>query len=245
MKNYGGGPTTVAAGTLTPGTPGNGCQTNRWPPAVYGQTQTIPWVAPAYEPQTRREWLIGQALRGGAGHHRFCGTRIRLSEEHAMTRHEHLLVIAIEECNGVALRLSKALRFGLQERQPGQSTNVERIREEYSNLASVLEMIAPPAACGGTIHPPSGAQMDRKRDKVEHFLAYSNVSQKVFTEQEWLARYKARIMAVAHVRDDFAEACAQAEPFAVLSEFFEDDPEGAADEEMSYWDGRIARLING
>jgi hypothetical protein len=30
-----------------------------------------------------------------------------------MTRKEHLLVIAMEECNEVAQRLSKALRFSL------------------------------------------------------------------------------------------------------------------------------------
>lgn len=91
-----------------------------------------------------------------------------------MTRNEHLLVIAIEECNEVAQRLSKALRFGLEEIQPGQSlTNTERIRYEYSDLAAVLEMIAPPTAAGGVIHPPNGKAMDAKREKVEHFLRYS------------------------------------------------------------------------
>lgn len=52
----------------------------------------------------------------------------------------------------------------------------------------------------------------------------------------WLDRYKARFMAVAGLTETQAEACADAEPFEVLSDGFEDDPEGAADMEMSYWD---------
>lgn len=42
-------------------------------------------------------------------------------------------------------------------------------------------------------------------------------------------------MKVARVDEVFARACAEAESFEVLSEGFEDDPEWAADEEMSYW----------
>ena len=56
-------------------------------------------------------------------------------------------------------------------------------------------------------------------------------------DEEWLDRYARRIMEVARVDRAAGEACAQAETFDVLSEGFEDDPEGAADSEMSYWDG--------
>jgi hypothetical protein len=37
------------------------------------------------------------------------------------------------------------------------------------------------------------------------------------------------------LREKQANACARAETFEVLSEGYEDDPEGAADMEMSYW----------
>lgn len=57
------------------------------------------------------------------------------------------------------------------------------------------------------------------------------------TQDEWFTRYKQRFVAVAALDETAAEACAEAESFAVLSEGFEDDPEGAADSEMSYWDG--------
>lgn len=56
-------------------------------------------------------------------------------------------------------------------------------------------------------------------------------------EQRWLARYRQRFMERAGLDETAADALAHAETFAVLSELFEDDPEGAADEEMSYWDG--------
>jgi hypothetical protein len=56
------------------------------------------------------------------------------------------------------------------------------------------------------------------------------------TESEWLERYQRRLMDKAHLPESSAKACAEAESFAVLSEWFEDDPEGAADEELSYWD---------
>lgn len=56
------------------------------------------------------------------------------------------------------------------------------------------------------------------------------------TRDEWRARYKQRFIDVCDCDDWFAQACAEAESFETLSEFFEDDPEGAADEEMSCWD---------
>lgn len=93
-----------------------------------------------------------------------------------MTRQEHLLTIAGEECAEIAQRCSKALRFGMEQIQaeaghavtgdPDESlTNRERIRKEYSDLAAVLEMLG--------IGAPLGRLMDAKRVKVEQFLAYS------------------------------------------------------------------------
>ena len=55
------------------------------------------------------------------------------------------------------------------------------------------------------------------------------------TREEWLQRYKQRFIDRAGLTADQAEACARAESFEVLSDGFEDDPEGAADSEMSYW----------
>lgn len=93
-----------------------------------------------------------------------------------MTRDEHLMVIGMEECAEIQQRLSKALRFGLEQTQaeaghavtsgPEESmNNRDRIRAEFSDLATVLEMLG--------IGAPLGRLMDAKRAKVEHFLRYS------------------------------------------------------------------------
>jgi hypothetical protein len=52
----------------------------------------------------------------------------------------------------------------------------------------------------------------------------------------WLKRYARRFITVAKLTPTQAQACADAETFETLSDGFEDDPEGAADVEMSYWD---------
>jgi hypothetical protein len=58
------------------------------------------------------------------------------------TLQEHLLVIVSEECAELAQRATKALRFGLDEVQPGQTlTNRQRIRQEYTDLVAVLHML--------------------------------------------------------------------------------------------------------
>ena len=88
-----------------------------------------------------------------------------------MTKQEHLLTIAAEECVEVAQRLTKALRFGMEEVQPGQTlTNRERIYAEYYDLRAVLGM------CGidawdDSLQAKNAEQ--EKVQKVEHFLAYA------------------------------------------------------------------------
>lgn len=56
------------------------------------------------------------------------------------------------------------------------------------------------------------------------------------TPQEWLRRYQQRLIDQAGISSELAAQFAQAESFDVLSDGFEDDPEGAADSEMSYWE---------
>lgn len=55
---------------------------------------------------------------------------------------EHLLTILGEECAEVAQRASKAIRFGLEEKEPGQdATNAERLHVEVDQLMAVLGML--------------------------------------------------------------------------------------------------------
>jgi hypothetical protein len=86
-----------------------------------------------------------------------------------MTREEHLGVIGMEECNEVGQRISKALRFGRDQVQPGQSkTNRERVEAEFTDLCATLDMLDFSIV-------PDAQRMAEKRAKVETFLAYSVV----------------------------------------------------------------------
>lgn len=85
-----------------------------------------------------------------------------------MNREQHLLVRAAEECAETAQRLSKATVFGLEEVQPEQTfTNRERIMIEFTDLVAVMEMVG--------LHPRSldDYAIQRKKEKVERYLAYS------------------------------------------------------------------------
>lgn len=62
-----------------------------------------------------------------------------------MSDTEHLLGILAEECAEVAIRASKAQRFGLGEVQPGQRlTNCERITYELNDLLAAADMLGIP-----------------------------------------------------------------------------------------------------
>ena len=87
-----------------------------------------------------------------------------------MNRSEHLLTILGEECAEIAQRASKALRFGLDEVQPGKDlTNEQRIWKEMSDLAAVAEMLIALRGSGGL----DRRDIEAKKEKVEEFLAYS------------------------------------------------------------------------
>jgi hypothetical protein len=88
-----------------------------------------------------------------------------------MNRKEHLLIIAAEECNEVAQRLSKALRFGLSEIEPGQQlSNSYRIKQELNDLIAVLQMIEIETGVDFSVEP---VLLTEKQHKVHHFLKYA------------------------------------------------------------------------
>ena len=88
-----------------------------------------------------------------------------------MTRKEHLLTIAAEECSEVAQRISKALRFGLSEIEPGQQlSNSFRIKAELNDLLAVLQMIEVEEQVDFSASP---VLLQEKQHKVMHFLEYA------------------------------------------------------------------------
>lgn len=96
-----------------------------------------------------------------------------------MTETEHLLDCITEECAEIIQRVSKALRFGLREVQPGQDlTNEQRIVAEFHDLRGVLEMLH---ARGLLLATDDGLlanhdqrdAINAKKHKVRKFLDYS------------------------------------------------------------------------
>tara|TARA_B100001105_G_C21961316_1_gene260840 strand:- start:107 stop:403 length:297 start_codon:yes stop_codon:yes gene_type:complete len=91
-----------------------------------------------------------------------------------MDRKEHLLTCLSEECTEVGQRVSKALRFGLNEVQAGQDlTNRARIAEEYRDLVAVMNILCEEGILRPFELAVSQAQVDAKRAKIERFMEIS------------------------------------------------------------------------
>lgn len=89
-----------------------------------------------------------------------------------MTRTEHLLTILAEECSEVAQRVSKALRFGLDEVQAGQPLgNADRILEELHDLFAVAAILQAEGVIGPFV--PPAEKVSRKLEKIEGYFAIS------------------------------------------------------------------------
>lgn len=87
-----------------------------------------------------------------------------------MKKTEHLLTILAEECAEVAQRCSKALRFGLDEVQPGQEkTNGQRIADEMQDLSAAWQMLRDREK----LPYLNFISIDEKKAKVKRFLEYS------------------------------------------------------------------------
>jgi len=91
-----------------------------------------------------------------------------------MTREQMLLTQLMEECNEVAQRCSKAIRFGMDEKQVDQEeTNFERIVYELQDLVAVADMISG-SNSNNTLYTSLDEDMFHlKQQKVEKYLSYS------------------------------------------------------------------------
>lgn len=90
-----------------------------------------------------------------------------------MNRSEHLLVCLAEECAKVAQRVSKALRFGLDETQPGQLfSNAQRIDQELDDLIAVVVILQGEGILPSSPYPTPDV-IAAKRAKIEQFMAIS------------------------------------------------------------------------
>lgn len=88
-----------------------------------------------------------------------------------MTKTEMLLTILAEECVETAQRVSKAIRFTLDEVQPEQElTNAERIIYEFNDIVTMMEILAEEGVFDIVIDRKA---IEKKKLKVEKYLNYS------------------------------------------------------------------------
>lgn len=91
-----------------------------------------------------------------------------------MTRTEILLTQMAEECNEIAQRVSKAIRFGLLEVQEGQEkTNAARIIQEFRDLQAVMELLEDAGALEKCVWARNVAAIEAKKAKVAAYLEHS------------------------------------------------------------------------
>lgn len=95
-----------------------------------------------------------------------------------MTRTDLLLAQVAEEAVEIAQRATKALRFGLEEVQPGQElNNADRILREYLDLLTVLELLAAESPvfrqANRDVLPLKPELCEAKRKKLEEFMSLS------------------------------------------------------------------------
>lgn len=89
-----------------------------------------------------------------------------------MNRREYLLSCLAEEGCEVGQRVSKALRFGLSEVQPGQGqTNADRICDELGDIIAVACILRDEGVIGDFM--PDADAVSAKLDKIERFMAIS------------------------------------------------------------------------
>lgn len=89
-----------------------------------------------------------------------------------LSEKQYLLICLAEECAEVQHRITKALRFGFDEVEPGQSlNNSERLIDEVTDLVAVLDMIN--ESTDLPILYRDEYKISSKQTKVGKFMRYS------------------------------------------------------------------------
>jgi hypothetical protein len=92
-----------------------------------------------------------------------------------MNTTEHLLTCLAEECAELQQAISKALRFGLQDRYPGSNTtNEQDIAKESIEVLAVIGLLQEQ----GIIAKPRGtkAMVNAKRNRVNKYMKYAKTT---------------------------------------------------------------------
>lgn len=91
-----------------------------------------------------------------------------------MTTKEYLLSCLAEECCEVGQRVSKALRFGLDEVQEGQFlSNKERIVYEYIDLMAAFSILDEMGIVPARNTDAAAKAFATKKEKIRKYLQYA------------------------------------------------------------------------
>lgn len=91
-----------------------------------------------------------------------------------MTETEHLLTCLAEECNEIGKECHKALRFGLDDKDPtifNAPSQRVRISLEFDDLLAVMDMLLERKIL--LVNRERAEAMNAKRSKVLHFMEYA------------------------------------------------------------------------
>ena len=92
-----------------------------------------------------------------------------------MNTKEHLLTCLAEECAELQQAISKALRFGLQDRYPGSNTtNAQDIAKESVDVLAVIDLLQEQGIISKPREPQ--AMVDAKRKRVNEYMKYAKTT---------------------------------------------------------------------
>lgn len=88
-----------------------------------------------------------------------------------LTKEQYLQICAMEEAAEVTQRISKALRFGLDEVQPGQElTNRLRLEQEIVDFVTVLDKMEELGIIDLSTYENA---FDAKSEKIDKYMQYA------------------------------------------------------------------------
>lgn len=93
-----------------------------------------------------------------------------------MTKAENLMMTAMEECAEIQQAFSKAMRFGMDNRNPlvaDSATNMQNILTEYYQLTAVMQMLFENGVLEDISDDKKAKIIQSKKEKVKQHQAIS------------------------------------------------------------------------
>ena len=90
-----------------------------------------------------------------------------------MNKVEHLLVCLNEECSEIQKEISKALRFGLNDKWNGDLSTAEKLIHECYDFFAVFRMLIDAGIIPNTMPHVEAGLIKRKKERVLEYMEYA------------------------------------------------------------------------